>query len=137
MNAEQVALIRESWAKVYPIKDTAARLFYGKLFDTYPEVKPLFKGDMDEQGRKLMAMINTAVNGLDDLDALIDPVTDMGARHAGYGVKDEDYDKVAVCLIWTLEQGLGDDFTDEVKDAWVVLYTTVADVMKQGAKAPA
>jgi hemoglobin-like flavoprotein len=137
MNAEQIALIKDSWAKVLPIKEAAAQLFYGKLFETYPEVKPYFKGDMEEQGRKLMAMINTAVNGLDNLDALIEPVMDLGARHAGYGVKDEDYDKVAVCLLWTLEQGLGDAFTDEVKDAWVVMYTTVADVMKQGAKAAA
>jgi hemoglobin-like flavoprotein len=137
MTPEQIAMIRDSWAKVLPIKEKAAELFYDKLFTTYPEVKPYFKGDMVEQGRKLMAMINTAVNGLDNLEPLVGPVADMGARHAGYGVKDEDYDKVADALLWTLQTGLGDAFTPEVKDAWVAMYTTVADVMKQGAKAAA
>lgn len=134
MTPEQKQLVKDSWAKVLPIKEQAAELFYGRLFEVYPEVKPYFKGDMKEQGRKLMAMLNTAVNGLDNLEALLTPLKDMGARHAGYGVKDEDYGKVADAFLWTLSQGLGDGFTDEVKDAWVVTYTTVADVMKSGAQ---
>jgi hemoglobin-like flavoprotein len=133
MTPEQIALVKDSWAKVMPISDKAAELFYGKLFDTYPEVQPYFKGDMQDQGRKLMAMINTAVNGLDNLGPLVPAVQEMGKRHVGYGVKDEDYDKVAVCLLWTLEQGLGDAFTPETKEAWTVMYTTVADVMKAAA----
>jgi hemoglobin-like flavoprotein len=102
------------------------------LFEIYPEVKPLFKGDMQQQGRKLMAMINTAVNALDNLEPVIPAIKDMGARHAGYGVSDEDYDKVADALLWTLDKGLGDEFTPEVKDAWVTVYTTLADTMKAG-----
>jgi hemoglobin-like flavoprotein len=133
MTPEQITLVKESWAKVVPISDKAAELFYGKLFESYPEVQPYFKGDMQEQGRKLMAMINTAVTGLDDLGPLVPAVQEMGKRHAGYGVKDEDYDKVAVCLLWTLEQGLGDAFTPATKEAWTVMYTTVADVMKAAA----
>jgi len=134
MTPDQKQLVKDSWAKVLPIKEQAAELFYGRLFEVYPEVKPYFKGDMKEQGRKLMAMLNTAVNGLDNLEALLAPLKDMGARHAGYGVKDEDYGKVADAFLWTLSQGLGDGFTDEVKEAWVVTYTTVADVMKSGAQ---
>jgi hemoglobin-like flavoprotein len=134
MTPEQVTLIKDSWDQVVPIQDTAAKLFYDKLFETYPEVKLYFKGDISVQGRKLMTMINTAVNGLENLGALVPAVMEMGARHAGYGVKDEDYGKVAVCLLWTLEQGLGEAFTDEVKEAWTTMYTTVAEVMKQGAR---
>lgn len=134
MNADQKLLVRETWAKIVPIQEKAAELFYGRLFEEYPEVKPYFKGDMTEQGKKLMAMINTAVNSLDSLESVIQPVKDMGARHTEYGVKDEDYDKVAAALLWTLEQGLGSLFTPKVKEAWTVLYTTVADVMKAGAE---
>jgi hemoglobin-like flavoprotein len=134
MTPAQIALVKESWAKVMPISEKAAELFYGRLFETYPEVQPYFKGDMQDQGRKLMAMINTAVNGLDNLGPLVPAVQEMGKRHVGYGVKDEDYDKVAVSLLWTLEQGLGEDFTPETKEAWTVMYTTVADVMKAAPK---
>mgnify|MGYP000902883903 CR=1 FL=1 len=135
MTPDQKILVRDTWSKVLPIKEKAAELFYGRLFDQYPEVKPYFKGNMQEQGKKLMAMINTAVNGLDNLEALIEPVKDMGKRHVDYGVKDEDYDKVAAALLWTLEQGLGDLFTPKVKEAWTEMYMTVAAVMKQGAEA--
>ena len=133
MTPEQKTLVIESWNKVLPIRETVAELFYGRLFEVYPEVKPYFKGDMQEQGMKLMATLNTAVNSLDNLEVLIEPLKIMGARHVDYGVKNEDYDKVADALLWTLEQGLGDAFTPEVKDAWVVTYTTVASVMIEGA----
>jgi hemoglobin-like flavoprotein len=133
MTPETVALIKASWAKVKPISDQAAGLFYDRLFEIYPEVRPLFKGDMQEQGRKLMAMINTAVSALDDLDPAVPVIKDMGARHAGYGVSPEDYDKVADALLWTLEQGLGDDFTPEVKAAWAEVYGVLAGTMLAGA----
>lgn len=134
MTPEQKQLVKDSWAKVLPIKETAAELFYNRLFEVYPEVKPYFKGDMKEQGSKLMAMLNTAVNGLDNLEALIGPLKQAGKAHKGYGVKAEDYNKVADAFLWTLSQGLGDAFTDEVKEAWVVTYTTVATVMIEGAE---
>lgn len=133
MTPEQKTLVKESWAKVMPIKETAADLFYNRLFDQYPEVKPYFKGDMKEQGKKLMMMINTAVGGLDNLEALIEPVKTLGKKHVEYGVKKEDYDKVGASLLWTLEQGLKDDFTPDVKEAWTVTYTTLANVMIDGS----
>lgn len=136
MTPEQRQLVKDSWAKVLPIKETAAELFYTRLFETYPEVQPYFKGDMREQGHKLMAMLNTAVNGLDRLEALIEPLKNMGKAHAGCGVMAEDYNKVGDAFLWTLEKGLGGDFTPEVKQAWTVTYTTVADVMIEGAGYP-
>lgn len=135
MTPEATALVKDSWAKVRPISEQAAALFYGRLFEVYAKVQPMFKGEMKDQGRKLMAMINTAVNALDNLGPMIPAIQDMGARHAGYGIRDADYDKVADALLWTLGKGLGDDFTPEVKDAWVSVYTALADTMKAGAAA--
>ena len=134
MTPEQKQLVKDSWAKVVPIQETAAELFYGRLFEQYPEVKPYFKGDMKEQGKKLMAMLNTAVNGLDNLEGLIEPLKASGKAHKVYGVQAEDYDKVGASFLWTLEQGLGEAFTPEVKEAWAVTYSTVASVMIEGAE---
>jgi len=133
MNPEEVKLVKESWAKVAPIADVAAELFYGKLFELDPSVKPLFKGSMIEQGRKLMAMLTMAVNSLDNLESIVPAIQAMGKRHVGYGVKDEHYDTVGEALIWTLGQGLKDDFTEEAKTAWVGVYTLVATTMKEAA----
>jgi hemoglobin-like flavoprotein len=134
MTPEKVTLIKYSWEKVLPISETAAELFYGKLFELDAELKPLFKGNMKEQGAKLMKMLNTVVNSLDKLDSIVPAVQDLGVRHIAYGVKDEHYDTVATALLWTLAQGLGDDFTDEIKDAWATAYVILADTMKEAAK---
>jgi hemoglobin-like flavoprotein len=133
MTPEQVGLIKESWSKVLPISDKAAELFYGKLFELDPDIKPLFKGDMEEQGKKLMKMINTAVNGLDRLDEIVPAVQQLGARHIAYGVKDEHYDTAGAALLWTLGAGLGDAFTEDTKEAWAAVYGVLADTMKAAA----
>ncbi len=134
MTPEEKQLVKESWAKVLPIQETAASLFYGRLFDQYPEVKPYFKGDMQEQGEKLMKMLDQAVSSLDNLDALVGPLKQAGLAHKGYGVKEEDYPKVGASLLWTLKEGLGDDCTQEVTDAWATTYQTVSSVMIDGAQ---
>ncbi len=133
MTSEQVALVQNSWEQVVPISDKAAELFYGRLFETDPSLKPLFKGDMKEQGKKLMTMITTVVRGLQNLGELVPAVQSLGKRHAGYGVRDEHYATVAGSLIWTLEQGLGPAFTEETRTAWVRAYTILADTMKAAA----
>src|SRR5512147_1064775 len=129
MTPEQIMLVKSSWAKVVPIAQTAARLFYGKLFDLDPALRPLFKGDMEEQGRKLMRMVGTAVNGLDRLDQIVPAVRDLGIRHAGYGVTDAHYDTVGAALLWTLEKGVGPASTSEMKAAWATVYAVLATVM--------
>lgn len=134
MTEEQKELVQSSWAQVTPIADQAAEIFYGKLFEADPEVKPLFaNSDMKEQGKKLMQMITMAVKGLDNLDALVPAVQDLGKRHVGYGVKAEHYDTVGAALLDTLAAGLGDSFTDETKDAWALTYNTLATVMKDAS----
>src|SRR5215207_6791095 len=130
MNGEQVRLVQESFKKVAPIADAAATLFYGRLFDLDPALESLFKGDMVEQGRKLMQMIGVAVKSLDRLEQVLPAVCALGARHAGYGVREKDYDTVGRALIWALKKGLGDDFTPEVEAAWAEVYAALAGVMK-------
>lgn len=133
MTPEQVALVQSSWEKVVPIKEKAAELFYGKLFELDADLKPLFKGDIVEQGHKLMMMINSVVTKLDKLGEIVPAVQDLGKRHVAYGVKDAHYDAVGAALLWTLGAGLGDAFTDEAKEAWTAAYTTLATAMKDAA----
>jgi hemoglobin-like flavoprotein len=133
MTPQQKHHVQTTFAKVAPIADEAAALFYGRLFELDPSLRPMFTTDLKEQGRKLMRMIGMAVNGLDRLDELVPAVRQLGTRHAGYGVRDEHYDTVATALVWTLEQGLGPDFTPEVKEAWVAVYGVLATTMKDAA----
>ena len=130
----QKVLVQESFAAVVPIADDAAVLFYRRLFELDPALQRMFRGDMTEQRRKLMQMLTAAVKGLDRLDQLVPVVEDLGRRHVGYGVADAHYDTVGAALLWTLENGLGDAFTAEVKDAWVAVYGLLAGTMKNAAK---
>ena len=130
MTPEQIEMVKSSWRQVEPISEQAAEMFYNRLFEMDSTLKPLFKGDMKSQGRKLMTMITTAVNNLDQLANILEPVEDLGRRHVGYGVQPEHYDTVGAALLWTLGQGLGDGFTSELEAAWTETYTTLADVMK-------
>lgn len=133
MTPQEKALVKNSWTRIVPIADKAAELFYRRLFELDPALKPLFKHDMQVQGAKLMKTIGLAVSALDNLEPLKESLKDLGANHVVYGVKDEDYNTVASALLWTLEQGLGHAFNEEVKAAWTTTYTTLADVMKAGA----
>jgi hemoglobin-like flavoprotein len=133
MTPKQIELIEESWDHVITNTKEAGQLFYDRLFKESPELKPLFKGDMRDQERKLISLITFAVSKLRNINEIIDDVKALGARHKQYGVKDEYYSNVATALLWTLEQGLGERWTDEVKQAWTTLYMTLAEIM---TKAP-
>ena len=137
MNAKQIELVQASWKQVQPVADDAAALFYTRLFHLDPSLRPLFRGDMEEQGRKLMGMIGFAVKGLTRLDNLLPGLRALGQRHAGYGVRDEHYDTVAQALLWTLQRGLGAAFDNETKAAWVAAYTTLSSVMKEASRVEA
>ncbi|MDK3017797.1 globin family protein [Pseudodonghicola flavimaris] len=130
MNETQIDLVRDSFAKVIPIRETAAEIFYADLFETAPEVKPYFAGaDMRDQGAKLMATLGVVVNGLRDLDRIAPVARDLAVRHVDYGVQPEDYAKVGASLLRTLEKGLGDDFTAETEAAWTAAYDLLSGVM--------
>jgi hemoglobin-like flavoprotein len=130
MNTVQKTLVQTSFAQVQPIAETAAALFYRRLFELDPTLRPLFKGDLEEQGRKLMDMLRFAVKGLDRMEALLPALATLGVRHASYGVKERDYETGGEALLWTLEQGLGPGFTPEIREAWTALYRLVADTMR-------
>jgi hemoglobin-like flavoprotein len=133
LTGRQQQLIRASFARVLPIQEPAAALFYERLFTLDPRLSALFKGDMSEQGRKLMAMLRTVVEHSHCLGRVVPALRELGRRHDSYGVADRDYDTVAVALIWTLEQELGADFTVETREAWIICYGILADEMKAAA----
>ena len=134
MTLDQKQLVQKTWEKVFPMSESAATLFYDRLFELNPSTRPLFTHtNMPDQRRKLMNVIGMAVNGLDRLDELIPVVRTLGRRHVFYGVTHEHYSSVGSALIWTLEQGLGTDFTLEIKEAWTTVYRLLADTMKDGA----
>ena len=138
MHTINIDIVQDSWEQVQPIADTAAQLFYGRLFELDPSLQPMFaKSDMIEQRKKLMQMITVAVRGLRRLDELVPAVEALGRRHVGYGVTDAHYATVGAALIWTLEQGLGAAFTPELRAAWVETYTILSSVMKNAANAKA
>jgi len=134
MTPRQIALVQESWKRVQPIADQAAGLFYARLFELEPVAQALFKGDMKEQGRKLMSMIGIAVNSLARLDSIVPAVRALGRRHAGYGVEPRHYAIVGAALVWTLQQALDKAFTREVEDAWRTAYGVLADTMQSSAQ---
>ena len=135
MTPEQITLVQDSWDKVKPISEQAAELFYGRLFELDPSLKPLFKSaDIKEQGKKLMATLNLAVTSLTKLETILPAVQDLGRRHVQYGVPDESYQTVGEALLWTLDKGLGEAFTEDVKDAWTTTYVTLSTVMLDAAR---
>jgi hemoglobin-like flavoprotein len=136
MTPEQVTLVQESFELVVPIADTAAVLFYDRLFELDPSLRPLFKEDMTAQRQALMQMLTVAVRGLNNLEAIVPAVQGLGRRHAGYDVKPEHYATVGAALLWTLGQGLGDAFTPEVEAAWTEVYGILAATMQDAAADP-
>ena len=134
MERSQVELVQDSFSQVVPIADTAASLFYEDLFRTAPEVKPYFdRTDMADQGKKLMTTLGVVVRGLGNLDMVLPAARQLAERHVTYGVKAEDYPKVGASLIRTLEKGLGNNFTPDVREAWVAAYSALSDVMIEAA----
>jgi len=133
MTPQEISLVQSSFEKVVPIAPQAAALFYGRLFETFPDVKPLFKGNMDEQGNKLMATLTTVVRSLDKLDSILPAVQNLAVRHIAYGVRPEHYAPVGAALLWTLEQGLGADFTPETASAWAKAYGVLSTAMIEAA----
>jgi hemoglobin-like flavoprotein len=136
MTPHQVKLVQDSFAKVAPIADQAAAMFYGRLFDIAPPVRPLFPKDMAEQQRKLMATLAVVVNGLANLETILPAASALAKRHVSYGVTADDYPIVGAALLWTLERGLGSAWNAQLAEAWTAAYTTLADFMIGEAYGP-
>jgi hemoglobin-like flavoprotein len=135
MNSREITLVQETFEKVRPQANDVARLFYSKLFELDPSLRPLFRPDLTEQGAKLMQVLGIAVAGLRNLDALLPVVEELGRRHTRYGVKEEHYETVGVALMQTLQAGLGESFTPEVAGAWQRVYAALSTTMIEAAAA--
>jgi len=133
MTPQQIQTVQSTWRLVLPIADAAAKLFYTRLFTLDPSVESMFTGDSAEQRRRLMTMIGVAVTGLTRVETIAPTLRNLGARHVDYGVRTEHYATVGAALLWTLEQGLGDKFTPDVREAWTAAYMLIATTMQAGA----
>ncbi len=129
MTPDQIKLVQDSFAKVAPISDQAAVIFYDRLFDVAPAVKAMFPADMTEQRKKLMATLAVVVNGLSNLDSILPAASALAVRHVTYGAKAEHYPVVGAALLWTLEKGLGEAWTTEIAAAWTAAYGTLSGYM--------
>ncbi|CCE04653.1 putative nitric oxide dioxygenase (NOD); flavohemoprotein [Bradyrhizobium sp. STM 3843] len=129
MTPAQIALVQDSFAKVAPISDQAAIIFYDRLFEVAPQVRALFPDDLTEQRKKLMGTLAVVVNGLTNLPSILPAASALATRHVGYGAKAEHYPVVGGALLWTLEKGLGDAWTPEVAEAWSAAYGTLSSYM--------
>ncbi|MEC4727944.1 globin domain-containing protein [Shewanella sp. D64] len=130
LTQRQVQLVQHSFGLVEPISEQATDIFYDALFKIDPSLKPLFRNNMKVQGRKLIAMLKAAVEGLDDLDALVPVLKQLAQRHNAYGVKKSHFTPVGNALLYTLKTGLGSEYTDEVRQAWILVIHVVSDTMK-------
>lgn len=129
MTEQQIQLMQQSWSRVLPMAKEAGLIFYDKLFALAPELRPLFAQDISPQANKLVTILGYVVSKLKRMDELLPEVQKLGARHADYGAEPKHYEIVGQCLLATLQQGLGDAWTPEVKDAWIAAYNTLKNVM--------
>lgn len=133
MTEHQRALVRSSFLKIIPIAEETSDLFYSRLFEIAPYIRPIFRGEMKEQGKKMMTMLEYIVATTDRFEENIPALAKLGKDHRRYGVTTGHYDIFASALLWTLERMLGKEFTDEVRNAWVSLYVDISAVMKEAA----
>jgi hemoglobin-like flavoprotein len=133
MTPKQINLVQNTFEMVVPIADLAATLFYDRLFELDPYLRPMFHGPIEEQGKKLMTTLALAVRGLNQPEKIIPAVQSLGRKHVGYGVQPAHYAVVGEALLWTLAQGLGELFNAETKEAWTAAYTLLATVMQEAA----
>jgi hemoglobin-like flavoprotein len=129
VNSTQVKLVQESFAKVAPISEAAAVIFYDRLFEVAPSVKAMFPSDMTQQRKKLMMMLAAVVKGLGNLESILPAASALAKRHVNYGAQPEHYPVVGGALLWTLEKGLGEAWTPDVADAWTTAYGTLSGYM--------
>ena len=134
MTPHQITLVQRSFALAVPVADLVADMFYDRLFDLAPELRSMFPADLAGQKKKLMAMLATAVVDLGRLDRLVPALQALGGRHAAYGVTPDHFALVGAALLRTLELILGNEFTPEVKNAWIAVYTTLTRVMLDGMR---
>ena len=133
MNEKQIALVQNSYAHIAPVSDVVASIFYDRLFEIAPETRSLFKGNMGEQGGKLMATLGVAVKGLTNLEAIVPVVEELARKHLDYGVSADHYESVGAALLHALEHSLGSAFSAEIGEAWASAYSILSSAMISAA----
>jgi nitric oxide dioxygenase len=136
MNERHIVLVQQSFASVAALGEQVADIFYGELFDIDPTLRPMFKNNMHDTGRKLLATLEFVVTSLDRPDQFIPTAQALAIKHVEYGVTARHYTLVGKALMRTLEKGLGADFTSDVRTAWIAAYQVLSDVMRQAAYGP-
>ena len=129
MTTEQIKLVQDSWNIVAKDAEGTGKLFYSRLFEIAPEVRPLFPEDVTEQSKKLTMMLNYVVVKLHKLGDIINEVKSLAIRHVKYGAKPEHYPVVGAALLWTLEKGLDKGWNPQLAEAWTVCYGTLSGAM--------
>jgi len=130
MTPEQIRLVQGSWARLAPSAERLAELFYMRLFAMDPSLRELFKGDLAQQGRNLVKMLDSLVGSLDHVDKVLPMLLELGARHRQYGVRAEDFEMFGQALLWTLQRVLGMELSPEAEEAWQAVYRLFADSMR-------
>jgi hemoglobin-like flavoprotein len=135
MTTHQINLIKSSWRVVTTIDPvTVGGLFYNRLFEIAPAVKPMFNQSISEQSKKLLATLGFVISKLDKLEDIIEEVVKLARRHVPYGVKPAHYAVVGDALLWTLEKGLGENWNEELKQAWTDCYAILSTAMINAAE---
>lgn len=133
MTPQQIAIVQRTFKYINPMAETVAHLFYLRLFEVVPSLKPLFSNNIEMQASKFIQMLHFVIDGLDMSEAIMPEIRALGKRHLEYGVKDEHYDTVGDILLWALGRGLEEDFTPEVEEAWFAAYHFLANQMKSAS----
>jgi len=129
LTTAQIALVRDSFSRIAEHADQIGLAFYDTLFRINPASRALFPPNIDLQARKLMDMLGSIVEGLDDPEGLEKMFRDLGRRHVGYGVTEAQYDDVGAALLQTLRVALSDRFSPDVEEAWACVYAELAETM--------
>ncbi|QHT67514.1 hemin receptor [Rhodocytophaga rosea] len=136
MTDRQILLVKHSWSFVIIRSEEAGELFYNKLFELHPELRPMFKNDLVFQAKKLIAMVTVMITKLQKMDDIMPEIHALAQRHVGYGTRPEHYAVVGKALVWMLEQGLGNRWTDETRVAWETWYNQLAKAMIEATEQP-
>lgn len=131
MNTQQIEIVQRTFELAAPMAEEIADRFYERLFTVDPSLRALFRGNMQQQGNKLMTMLALVVRSLDRPETILEPARRLGERHVQYGVQPHHYASVGAALLWTLAQVFGPAFTPEVEEAWTAAYMLLAGVMQE------
>jgi hemoglobin-like flavoprotein len=132
MTADQVRLVRDSLDALHEDAEPFSLLFYGKLFELDPDSRRLFHNDLAVQGRKIMDMLTSVAESLDNFEPMRARLAELGRKHAQYGVRPEQYDTLTTALLWSIGQALGPSFDAPTRVAWRLAINAICVAMKAG-----